>query len=89
MIHAGQDAHFLGKNGKGPGCYDSTSFTLPKAYKQGNSFMGRSGRGLLESKKSTQPGPGHYNSESLANKKKEAAWSMPKKHRENLFAKFN
>lgn len=61
---------------------------MPKAFKNGNSSMGKSGRGLLEVKKSALPGPGSYNGEALKNQKADSAWSMPKKHRDGFFAKY-
>ena len=89
VLYSGQDQHFVGRLGKGPGCYEPERAFRQKTFeKQGNSPLGRSDRGLLTLKKDRSPGPGSYDNNTIKLKQSDAQWSIPRRPRDNFFAKF-
>jgi hypothetical protein len=91
VCNHGQDFHFHGRNGAGPGSYMQTDINMPKAYRRtGNSPMGKGDRGLLTLKKEDSPGPCSYDNNTIKVKagSHKDRFSVPKRNRENFFAKF-
>lgn len=66
VLYSGQDQHFVGKLGKGPGYYQHENTFRSKCFERtGNSPLGKSDRGLLTLKKDTSPGPGSYDNNTI------------------------
>ena len=87
----GQESHYYGREGKGPGAYefnnDSISQTASKRFL--NPIGSRGDRGLLTLKKSDLPGPVSYLADSIRFKKNNGMAVMPQATRDIHFAKYN
>lgn len=92
MYH-GQESHFYGREGKGPGAYahnyNTISQSASKHSLNPSSIGSRGDRGLLSLKKTDAPGPLSYIADSIRFKKNNGFASIPLATRDIHFGKYN
>jgi hypothetical protein len=89
VIYRGQEKHLYGREGKGPGAYESNHDTIAITASRRSLLSGLSkgDRGLLTLKKDNKPGPSSYYADLLSTRKKNGTAIMPSATRDIHFAK--
>lgn len=87
----GQEAHYYGREGKGPGAYEYNNDTISQSASRYsiNPIGSKGDRGLLTIKKTNAPGPLSYLADPIRFKKNNGKAVMPYATRDIHFAKYS
>ncbi|TNV81342.1 hypothetical protein FGO68_gene13908 [Halteria grandinella] len=91
VIYRGQEKHLHGREGKGPGAYETNHDTIAQSASRRSLMSGLSkgDRGLLTIKKDDRPSPMSYYADLITIRKKQGNAIMPTATRDIHFAKYN
>ena len=88
VCYHGQESHYYGRLGKGPGAYFNQDQLDKVAQKSHQYSVPKNDRGLLNPRKSALPGPLSYENDTLRIKRREARGTMGKATRDIFFGQF-
>jgi hypothetical protein len=91
VIYKGQEKHLFGREGKGPGAYETNHDTIAISASRRSVISGisKGDRGLLTLKKVDDPSPNSYYAELLTVRKKCGNAIIPTASRDIHFSKYN
>lgn len=89
LIYRGQEKHLYGREGKGPGAYQSNHDTIALTASRRSLFSGisKGDRGLLTLKKDNKPGPMSYINDMISIRKNHGNAIIPTASRDIHFAR--